>query len=396
MWWRFREGFLERYTFSLPERGEFLQIFLFSLIFILALWRVEREERFLWFDEEGKVELLIASVPHLADEKLRVTVEVIGGDFPELYHKKALLTLYNTTELPSKAFSMHAKVKAEGSRVFIEGSHGDVLGLVELEHSVRDVYLRRIEEKLEDHQTKSLVLTYLMGESRDILPHDVQYAFARTGLVHLLVISGFHLAMVFLVLKLLLPYPYGILLGAFGVSLYVLFLVPHEPPVLRAWLMLLFWVMVKLMEGRPNSIGILLSSASILLLFEPSFVRSYSFWLSFLATLYILLGLRIFPSEGNLLHRHVLLPLGVSFCAFLGVSPLLMSFTNISMGSIIFSHVVGYLLFPFTFYGVLQLATFFSLPEFPLKVNALILLWTVDLFSNLDLEINFKLSERFA
>ncbi|MCS7308332.1 MAG: hypothetical protein NZ526_07275, partial [Aquificaceae bacterium] len=40
--------------------------------------------------------------------------------------------------------------------------------------------------------------------------------------------------------------------------------------------------------------------------------------------------------------------------------------------------------------------TFFSLPEFPLKVNALILLWTVDLFSNLDLEINFKLSERFA
>ncbi|MCS7307152.1 MAG: hypothetical protein NZ526_01235, partial [Aquificaceae bacterium] len=40
--------------------------------------------------------------------------------------------------------------------------------------------------------------------------------------------------------------------------------------------------------------------------------------------------------------------------------------------------------------------TFFNLPEFPLKVNALILLWTVDLFSNLDLEINFKLSERFA
>lgn len=380
----------------MPEGAELFQLLLFLCLTLLALLRVEREERFLWFEEEGSVELRVISPPQESGEGLRAKVEILGGDFPELRGKRALLLLYGSTDLPSSAFSMFAKVRAEGSRVFIKGSYRDVEDLISTKPGIRDLYIKRVEERFKDTRIRALLLTYLLGEARELLPQDLQYYFLRTGLIHLLVISGFHVGMVFFVLRFFLPYPYGLWLGAVGVSLYVLLLLPQEPPVLRAWLMLLLWVLVRLREGRPNTLGILFFSASLLLLIEPSFVRSYSFWLSFFATLYILLGIRLLPNSGSLIHRYILLPTALSFFAFLGVSPLLLSFTSTSMGGIVFSTPVGYLFFPFTLYGILQILTFFSLPTLPLELSGKLILQVVSLLSNLDMELRIPLSTRNA
>ncbi|MCS6998300.1 MAG: ComEC/Rec2 family competence protein [Aquificaceae bacterium] len=380
----------------MPKGAELFQLLLFLCLIFFALFRVEREERFLWFEEEGSLELRVLSPPQESEEGLRVKVEILGGDFPELRGKKALLLLYRSVDLPSKSFSMFAEVKAEGNRVYVKGSYRDIEDLISTKESIRDLYIKRVEEKFQDFQTRALILTYLFGEAREFLPQDLQYYFLRTGLLHLLVISGFHVGMVFLMLRFCLPYPYGLWLGAVGVSFYVLLLVPQEPPVLRAWLMLLLWVLIKLQEGRPNALTVLFFSASLLLLIEPSFVRSYSFWLSFFATLYILLGLRLLPPSDSLIYRYALLPTALSFFAFLGVSPLLLSFTNASMGGIIFSTPVGYLFFPFTLYGILQILTFFSLPTFPLEVTGKLILHVVSLLSHLDMELRTPLSTRTA
>lgn len=393
---RSTEGFWGWFTSLLPEKGEVLQFLLFVCMLALALWRVERENRFLWFEEEGRLELRAEGVQIQTDTGLNFRAQVLGGDFPELYGKRVYVSVYGLEALPSEQFTFYAKVRAEGSRIYASGSYAHIEEIKVKEKTVRDLYLQRVQEKLSDPQVRALVLSYLFGEARETLPQDMQYYFLKTGLVHLLVISGFHVGMVFVLFRYVLPYPYGLLLGVAGVSLYVLFLVPHEPPVLRAWLMLLLWVLVKLSEGRPNSVGILFFSGGLLLFVKPEFSVSFSFWLSFFATLYILLGLRWLPSEGSPAYRLVLLPFALSFFAFLGVSPLLLSFTHTSLGSVLFSPIVGYLFLPFTAYGMLELITFFSLPVLPLELTGRLIVEVVKVLSFLDLRLAVDLSVKTA
>ncbi len=364
-------------------------LFLFLLAF--SLWKVEKESIYLWFEDEGVVWLRLEGVPIETDTGLRFRAKVVGGDLPDIYGRTAFVNIYGLKDLPTEFFSLYGKVRAEGSRLFISGSYRDIEDFLS-EKTLRKSYIKRIQERIQDPQVRAFVLTYLLGEARESLPQDLQYYFTKTGLIHLLVISGFHVGMVFLLLRYLLPYPYGLLLGAVGVSLYVLLLVPKEAPVLRAWLMLLLWVLVRLSEGRPNSLGILLFSGSLLLLYRPEFSQSFSFWLSFFAVLYIILGLRLLPSEGSWAYRNLGLPFGVSLFAFLGVSPLLLSFTHTSLGSVLFSPLVGYMLLPFTAYGVLELITFFSLPTLPLELMGKAVIQVVELLSIFDLRVGFDLS----
>ncbi len=364
---------------------------LFLLLLAFSLWRVEKENRYLWFEDEGIVRLRLEGVPIETDTGLRFRAKVVGGDLPDIYGRTAFVNIYGLKDLPTESFSLYGKVRAEGSRLFISGSYRDIEDFLS-EKTLRKSYIKRIQDRIQDTQVRAFVLTYLLGEARESLPQDLQYYFTKTGLIHLLVISGFHVGMVFLLLRYLLPYPYGLLLGAVGVSLYVLLLVPKEAPVLRAWLMLLLWVLVRLSEGRPNSLGILLFSGSLLLLYRPEFFQSFSFWLSFFAVLYIILGLRLLPSEGSWVYRNLGLPFGVSLFAFLGVSPLLLSFTHTSFGSVLFSPLVGYMLLPFTAYGVLELITFFSLPTFPLELMGKAVMKVVSLSSVFELSVGLELS----
>lgn len=380
----------------MPERGELLQIFVFISLLFFALWRIEKENRFLWFEDEGSVELVLHGVPTETDKGLRFRAKVVGGDLPELYGKTAFVSLYGLKSLPSKSFSLYGKVKLEDGKVFISGSYTDIQGISFKRKTLRDTYIKRIQERIQEPTLLAFVLTYLLGEPQEILPQDIQYGFLKTGLVHLLVISGFHVGMVFVILRYLLPYPYGLFLGVFGMSFYVLFLVPHEPPVLRAWLMLLLWVLVKLFEGRPNSLSILLFSGSLLLLAKSEFSHSFSFWLSFFATLYIILGMRLLHQKDSMLYRYIILPFGISFFAFLGVSPLLLSFTHTSFGSVLFSPFVGYLLLPFTAYGIFELITLFSLPTFPLELMGKLILQVVNLLSVFDFQFGLELSIKSA
>ncbi|MFN3599546.1 MAG: ComEC/Rec2 family competence protein, partial [Aquificaceae bacterium] len=391
-WWKSKGGFLDLSIYFLQKKVEILQVFFFILILFFALWRVERQKAFLHFEDEGSLELLVEGPVIKEDYALRIRAKVLGGDFPELYGKGVLLKLYGAEDIPSKAFWIYGKVKAEGDRFFISASWKDIEGVSLRQKSIRERYMERVEEKIKDPQVRALTLSYLFGESQEILPQEVFYHFRKTGLVHLLVISGFHIAMFFLVLRYALPYPYGVVFALVGTTLYVFLLTPQGAPALRAWLMFSFWVLIKLLQGRPNNLSILFLSGSLMLLFVPSFSKSFSFWLSFFAVLYIILGIRLISFEENSYQRRVLNSFLVSFFAFLGVSPLLWSFTTNSAGSIVFSSIVGTLFLPFTLYGVLEIITYFSLPTFPMELLGKLVLFSVKSFSFLDLEIGIPLS----
>ena len=203
-------------------------------------------------------------------------------------------------------------------------------------------------------------------------------------------VSGGHLSLLALMLRFLAPYRLGLWLALLGVSFYALLLVPSEPPVLRAYLMILASILLLLYGERPNLLGILFVSGGVILLLFPEYVSSYSFWLSFCATLYILLSLRDPPRKDV-----VFLSFWVSFFAFLGTMPILSLFSFSAPFSILLTPLLSVPFLAFTFYGFLNMLTFFSLPGFPLEVMGRFINTSVMFFSDFApmLFFNFSLWE---
>lgn len=113
---------------SLPKRPEALQLFLFFTLLVFSLWKVEREEAFLYFEDEGLLEVLVEGPVVEEGGRLRLRAKVLSGDFPELYGKKISLSLYGAEDVPSRAFWLYGKVRAEGNKVFVSASWKDIEG----------------------------------------------------------------------------------------------------------------------------------------------------------------------------------------------------------------------------------------------------------------------------
>jgi len=366
------------------EKLKYLPVAFFLFSILLSIQR--GQDPFL-FDEdlgEGFVVLRIEGEYTIEEGRLLSKVKVLGGDFPEIYGRRAIFIVYSALDLPSRNLKAYAKVKVSKGRVFITSSYRD-LSFTESKPSFRERMIKRVEEKFEDRQVKSLVLAYFLGEDQELLPLKVQSAFLTTGLVHLLVVSGGHLTALALILRYLAPYRYGLLLSLVGITFYSLFLVPSEPPVLRAYLMAVFVILLLLYGERPNLLNILFLSGAIILLFYPEYVYSYSFWLSFCATLYIILSLRDAPKKGL-----VFMFFWVSFFAFLGTMPIITLLSFSAPFSVILTPLLTPLLSLFTVYGFLDMVTLFSLPSFPLELLGTAIIKTVVFFSDFAPTVFFK------
>ena len=126
----------------------------------------------------------------------------------------------------------------------------------------------------------------LLGRRADI-PREVNEDFQRAGVAHLIVISGFNIALLAgLVLSAgssLLGRRRAALLALTGIAVYSVF-VGLTPPVARAALMGAVAVLA-LVSGRPHGAGTaLVFAAAVLTLHDPRILEEVSFQLSFAAT----------------------------------------------------------------------------------------------------------------
>lgn len=375
-------------------RGEAKQLLLFLFVLLFAYLRVERERAFLWDEDlgEGLLRVELIGSPQLEEDRLKARVKVIGGDFAELYGKHALLNLYGAVDVPSKVLDVYAKVRVSRGLVILSAGYKDIVGLPFKDANLRERLIHRAKERIEDREVEALTLSYLFGESQEHLPFEEQRSFRVAGLLHVLVVSGGHLAIVFLIFRWLAPYPYGMFLGLFGTTFYTFLIVPLDPPVFRAYLMLLLFVLVRQLQGLPNMLSILLLSGSFILLLYPEYLYSYSFWLSFVATLYILLSIRNMPRWDYPVNMFVV-PLWLSLFAFLGTAPIVLSFSTSTPNSMLFTPVVGPLFFIFTFYGVLELLSFFSLPTMPMELLGKVILSLVNFAGRFEWELTKGMSD---
>ena len=155
---------------------------------------------------------------------------------------------------------------------------------------------RRIEQRLNANDTiEALALGMVLGHRRR-LPAAAERQFEAAGLIHLLVVSGFNLAIVAAAalwlgrrLRLGRRGRTSSLIFALGVILTYAFLVEGDAPVVRATLMATFLIVGMLLD-RGYAVGNALSAAGIVILtLDPMTLFDTGFQLTFMAVLAILL-----------------------------------------------------------------------------------------------------------
>ena len=159
---------------------------------------------------------------------------------------------------------------------------------------------QQIYQRLQQHtQTLAhggVLVALLVGERQQHSPEHWQ-VFQRTGLAHLIAISGLHLTLVAagaLVLVRLLWWPLArsryrrdsrdLVIVSYGIALLVAFgyayLAGFATATVRAWLMLSVVFVHKLLGARTPPARILLRAATLVVLVEPMAPLQSGFWLS--------------------------------------------------------------------------------------------------------------------
>lgn len=136
-------------------------------------------------------------------------------------------------------------------------------------------------------RARAMMRAMLLGEQESELPQASQ-DLARLGLVHVLSISGFHLAVLALVVLWLLRAmsisPRRQALIALAVTIAYVVLVPAEAPVLRSAMMVGVLLVAEATGRRYDRLNVLGWTACVLLLWRPHDLFTPGFQLSFLST----------------------------------------------------------------------------------------------------------------
>lgn len=212
--------------------------------------------------------------------------------------------------------------RPEGIRII---SRGEGSFLVASALGVKEAMLGVIEATLPPVQG-GVLQSFLFGE-RVVLDPEILQHFEKSGVVHLLAVSGLHVGFVAgLVLGLgrlfAWPPPFTALVSGFVVGFYLL-VIGFRASVVRAGIM--FWVGILglLLNRRSDGITALSAAALFLLLVRPGFLFTPGFQLSFGATWGILYLYPLLARALSFLPRWLANSLAVSAAAQLATGPIL-------------------------------------------------------------------------
>ncbi len=156
---------------------------------------------------------------------------------------------------------------------------------------VREWGAQQLKKQLPNKKEQAIALALTLGVT-DGIDNELQSAYASSGAMHVLAVSGLHVGILYGIVMLLFR-PFTNLSWSRWViaviSLLVLwsfaFITGLSPSVLRAVTMFSFIAIAKPFGRRTSIYNTLASSAFILLLFDPYLVMSVGFQLSYLAVL---------------------------------------------------------------------------------------------------------------
>lgn len=202
---------------------------------------------------------------------------------------------------------------------------------------------RKIVQQLPSPQAE-LLSGILLGNKKD-LPAQFKLALRDSSTLHIVVVSGSNLTLLaglFMNLSGILKRKLAILLSIGAVIFYVV-LTGGQIPVLRAAIMAILAFSAQMFGRVKDGVWILIVTAGLMLLFNPSWIVDLSFQLSFLATLGVILVAPIVEKRLNFLPQFIKVDLAVTFGAQIMVLPIIaQNFHQLSLVGIIANLLVGW------------------------------------------------------
>lgn len=163
--------------------------------------------------------------------------------------------------------------------------------LVGLSYQLRD-YLLKILQHHQINGDEFAVAGALLLGYEDQLDQEIINAYSSSGALHVLSVSGMHVAIVYIVFSWLLGFldkiKYGVMMKAIVLLLFLWFyalLTGFSASVLRSAAMFSFVVIANAFNRKTNIYNTLAISAFVLLLINPFYIMDVGFQLSYLAVI---------------------------------------------------------------------------------------------------------------
>jgi competence protein ComEC len=152
-----------------------------------------------------------------------------------------------------------------------------------------------IDAKVPHPESKQIASALLLGQQQE-LDKEIRNAYAETGTMHILAVSGLHVGIIYAILLFplkgirLKKTPRKIYLVAVVLLIWMYALLTgFSPSVIRAATMFSLFTAGQMRERKPSSFNILAFSAILMIAFDPGVIYEVGFQLSYLAVGGILL-----------------------------------------------------------------------------------------------------------
>lgn len=193
-----------------------------------------------------------------------------------------------------------------------------------------------------DQPQAGLLMGMVLGE-RASLPADFKRALRRTSTIHMVVVSGQNLTLLSgLIMNL--AYLFGrrkTLLVTLGVLIFYAILTGLQIPVIRAAVMVLLASIAQFLDRQSQAGWILSLTGILMLIYQPDWLASISFQLSFLATFGVVVLAPEIIKKLSFLPNLVKQDLGVTMAAQLMVLPIIaLNFHQASLVGIITNSLI--------------------------------------------------------
>ena len=196
----------------------------------------------------------------------------------------------------------HAYLRHHQWRVIATGQASPLLASV---YKVRSYFLSKVKQTVHGSDELAVATAMMLGY-RDYVTDEVTQAYAGSGVLHVLSVSGLHVAVLYYVLNILLGWMdkrrRTEILKAILVIMIMLFyagITGLSPPVLRSVWMFALISIARLLDRDVSMYNILAVSCLVLLIWDPYYIADVGFQLSYIAVVGIVYLYPIF---------HALLP----------------------------------------------------------------------------------------
>ncbi len=261
----------------------------------------------------------------------------------------------------------------------------------------------KITDEIFDKDVSSFIKAVFLGQRGEIYK-NYRDKFLKTGTLHFLAISGFHMAiisgiftLIFLLLRI--DFKRSLILSSIFTILYIT-IIPLRPSVLRSVIMILFFIFSFFIGIKTHPLSILGNAGLISLFLFPEWAFDPGFHLSYLATTGIIVFFPVFDKlkiKNYILRNFLYIPFSVSISAQISVFPyiyfifrnipLISPFSNLLLGTFMFFILLGAILTHIFYFIFKPLSVRFA---YFTQICAKFMFFIIDKLSDIPLYIHTK------